>query len=77
MVVVNDSLMDNHQEELADALAKRNYLRATTPEGLAQTLDKFDDSPSARTQYPQPKPEAFAALVDEEMRAAQESRHLA
>lgn len=74
MVVVNDALMDNHQEELAQALAQRNYLRATTPEGLADTLVALDDSPSARTPYPSAKPEAFAAIVDEEMCAAQEDR---
>lgn len=74
MVVVNDALMDNHQEELAEALAQRNYLRATTPEGLAEALAGLDDSPSGRTPYPSPKPEAFAAIVDEEMCAAQEGR---
>ncbi|CBJ31146.1 beta(1,4)-N-acetylglucosaminyltransferase [Ectocarpus siliculosus] len=74
VVVVNRALMDNHQEELADALAQRNYLRATTPEGLAGALVELDDSPSARRPYPPAKPEAFAAIVDEEMRAAQDGR---
>lgn len=72
MVVVNGALMDNHQEELAGALAQRNYLRATSPEGLADALLGMDDCDSARTPYPPAKPEAFAALVDEEMCAAQE-----
>ncbi|CAN0182111.1 unnamed protein product, partial [Ectocarpus fasciculatus] len=74
VVVVNRALMDNHQEELADALAQRDYLRATTPEGLASSLIELDDSPSARRPYPPAKPEAFAAIVDEEMRAAQDGR---
>lgn len=74
MVVVNNALMGNHQEELAEALAQRNFLRATTPEKLAQTLAEFDDSPSARKPYPTAKPESFAVLVDDEMNAAQESR---
>ncbi|CAM9114911.1 unnamed protein product [Scytosiphon promiscuus] len=74
VVVVNDALMDNHQEELAEALARRDHLRATTPRGLAATLIGLDDAPSARTPYPQPKPGAFAALVDEEMCAAQKGR---
>lgn len=64
--------MDNHQKELADAMEQRNYLVATTPEGLAQTLGDFDDSESARTRYPTPTPEAFAAIVDEEMCAVQQ-----
>lgn len=74
MVVVNTALMDNHQQELAEALAQRNFLHATTPDKLAQSLAELDDSPSARTPFPTAKPEAFAALVDEEMSAAQEGR---
>lgn len=71
VVVVNSALMDNHQEELAEAMAQRNYLAATTPEKLAQTLVDFDDSEHARTPYPAATPEAFAAIVDEEMCAVQ------
>lgn len=67
VAVVNDLLMDNHQKELADALADRHYLKATTPQELAQTLIDLDDSLSARTPYPQAQPEVFAAIVDEEM----------
>lgn len=72
VVVVNGALMDNHQEELADALAQRNYLKATTPERLAQTLAELNDSPMARVPYPSANPDAFAAVVDDEMGAAQE-----
>ena len=74
VVVVNTALMDNHQVELAEALAERGYLRATTPEVLARTLEEFDDSPSARTPYPPAQPQAFAALVDEEMYIANKGR---
>lgn len=74
VVVVNSALMDNHQEELAEAMAQRNYLVATTPEQLAQTLVDFDDSKSARTPYPAATPEAFAAVVDEEICAVQQRR---
>lgn len=64
--------MDNHQEELAGALAQRNYLRATTSAGLADALLGVDNCDSTRTPYPPAKPEAFAAVVDDEMRAAQQ-----
>ena len=53
-------------------MANRNYLLATTPEGLSQTLVELDDSPSARTPYPPARPEVFAAIVDEEVCAARE-----
>lgn len=66
--------MDNHQVELAEALAGRGYLRASTPEVLAQALEEFDDSPMARTPYPSAQPQAFAALVDEEMIIARKDR---
>lgn len=72
MVVVNSKLMDNHQEELANAMAERNYLLASTPECLPQALKKFIDFENTRTAYPTAKPEAFASLVDEEMHAAQQ-----
>ncbi|CAM9526666.1 unnamed protein product [Choristocarpus tenellus] len=65
VAVVNDRLMNNHQEELANAMAERNYLLATSPEGLATTLSYLDES---RLQpYPTPRPEAFAAVIDDEM----------
>lgn len=38
VVVINETLMDNHQWELALALAQRNMLTATTCSGLAQAL---------------------------------------
>ena len=38
LVVVNDSLMDNHQAELAGALSKRSHLVATTPSLLLDCL---------------------------------------
>lgn len=66
--------MDNHQVELAEALAERGFLRASTPEVLAQTLEEFDDSPMERTPYPPAQPQAFADLVDEEMSIARRGR---
>lgn len=66
--------MDNHQVELAEALAERGYLRASNPEVLARTLSEFDDSPLARTPYPPARPQAFAALVDDEMSIARRGR---
>jgi beta-1,4-N-acetylglucosaminyltransferase len=38
IVVINETLMDNHQLELAEKLQAENYLVYTTVEGLAQQL---------------------------------------
>lgn len=38
VVIVNDSLQDNHQTELATALESRKYCHATTPKDLCQKM---------------------------------------
>lgn len=38
IVVVNEDLMDNHQEELAEELAERKHLFCARPQTLYQTL---------------------------------------
>eukprot|EP00975_Prorocentrum_lima_P019488 4104021-Prorocentrum_lima.AAC.1 len=42
VVVVNTALMDNHQLELAEALADRDHVVATTCENLAHDLAEAD-----------------------------------
>ncbi|PPQ72092.1 hypothetical protein CVT24_008379 [Panaeolus cyanescens] len=42
IVVPNDTLADNHQEELASALQEMKYLKSTSVEHLAQTIIDFD-----------------------------------
>lgn len=41
LVVVNETLMDNHQVELAEELAGRGHLRWCVPEGVGQALRDF------------------------------------
>ena len=54
LVVVNDALMDNHQQELAHALVDLNHVVATTPRALVGDLQSYFTTP------PQLKPLADA-----------------
>ena len=62
VVVVNDQLMDNHQTELAERLAKDNHCVHCVPATLAQTLADF--SPEFLALFPPGNPKAFADFVD-------------
>eukprot|EP00793_Prasinoderma_coloniale_P000586 PRCOL_00003734-RA len=61
VVVVNEALMDNHQQELAGALASRGYLVSTTPARLVSALETLDTS--ALKPYPGGDPAAVAQAV--------------
>ena len=59
VVVVNDALMDNHQQELAEELHSRRHLLSTTPSGLAETLTQL--SARAKSSFlPYPPADALA-----------------
>lgn len=62
VVVVNASLSDNHQTELADAMEEGNYAKACFPETLVATLC---DADALRAVKPLPPPRipAFTAAV--------------
>ncbi|TYZ65564.1 hypothetical protein PybrP1_004872 [[Pythium] brassicae (nom. inval.)] len=62
VVVVNTLLMDNHQAELADAMAEQHYCVSTTCDELAHTLRTAELS--ALRAYPAPDEFAFPQLVD-------------
>lgn len=61
VVVVNTALMDNHQTELAEAMAEQKYCVATTCDALVETLRTMDLS--ALQAYPEPDEDAFPRLV--------------
>ena len=65
LVVINETLMDNHQSELADALQDRGHLVSTNCASLPIALASFD--PSALVPYPNRDLDAFPRLVDETM----------
>lgn len=65
LVIVNEQLMDNHQIELAEALAQQQYLyfaRVSTFVDVLKAAD-FDQL----KPFPDPDLSVFADLVDEEM----------
>jgi UDP-N-acetylglucosamine transferase subunit ALG13 len=58
--------MDNHQSEIADAMAQRGYAVATTPDQLLTVLQQ--DSIQQLKQYPAPAdPHAFVTALNLEM----------
>ncbi|XP_075256801.1 UDP-N-acetylglucosamine transferase subunit ALG13-like [Convolutriloba macropyga] len=44
IVVVNDTLMHNHQAELANQLTRDGHCLSCTPETLIETMEKLDES---------------------------------
>ncbi|KAI0331130.1 glycosyl transferase [Cubamyces sp. BRFM 1775] len=65
IVVPNPTLLDNHQEELADALAGLGHLRSSTVADLPQAIEKLD--PAKLVRFPQFDGSRFRELLDEEM----------
>ena len=61
-VVINDSLMDNHQQELANAVEKLNYCLACVVGDVLQALMHADFSNIEK--YPEPNFFAFPAMLD-------------
>ncbi|KAH9926164.1 glycosyltransferase family 28 C-terminal domain-containing protein [Fomitopsis serialis] len=65
IVVPNPSLLDNHQQELADALADLGHLRTCTVDTLAHTLESLDEA--SLVPFPQFDGSRFREMLDEEM----------
>jgi beta-1,4-N-acetylglucosaminyltransferase len=64
LVVVNDALMHNHQQELAQELHERKHLLATTPGGLLATLRALVERPPAFESYPTADPKVFGNYLN-------------
>ena len=63
IVVVNDALMHNHQQELAEELESRRHLLSTTPGGLAATLRELAERPPELAPLPAADPTLFPAFL--------------
>ena len=72
VVVVNETLMDNHQTELAEAMAERNFCLQTSVDELPSVLatgNWTDLQP-----YPSPDESAFPDLVAAVMGVTQDTK---
>ena len=67
VVVVNDSLMHNHQEELAHEMHSRRHLVATVPSELLATLRQLPQLVSTLEPLPEGDPGAFARFLTAEL----------
>ncbi|KAJ1675621.1 hypothetical protein EV182_000904 [Spiromyces aspiralis] len=65
VVAINDRLMDNHQRELADALAEMNHLVVSKPSELAVALRKREYRTLA--PYPPGNPRPIGSILDQEV----------
>lgn len=64
VVVVNDSLADNHQTELAEAMSKRGYCLSCTPSTVASVIASSSFDRRERLPPAAPGLAAFVAGVD-------------
>ncbi len=64
IVVVNDALMDNHQEELAFAMADGQHARATTCSQLLADLTAWAESDEPIPCEPLPEPDTDLLLSE-------------
>ncbi|EMD38396.1 glycosyltransferase family 1 protein [Gelatoporia subvermispora B] len=65
IVVPNETLLDNHQEELANALEDLGHLKASTISDLPQTIRTLEDT--KLMPFPPFNGSRFRELLDEEM----------
>ena len=74
LVVVNESLMDNHQWELAGALRDAGHLECATPsiDVMIASLKRIEDRTGSckLAPYPEPDPAALKGVIDAELKNA-------
>lgn len=66
IVVVNDKLMDNHQQELAEELEENNFVIATSPSMLNTKLESI--SMQTMAKFPDKNPKLFGEFVQKIMK---------
>lgn len=61
LIVINDRLMDNHQEELAQDLAEQQFAICCYPSQLFQTLQSLDVN--SVKPFPRHDPTKFCTFI--------------
>lgn len=69
IAVVNDSLMGNHQSELADKLSDEGYICASTPKkvmgDIIKILEGMKTGKLGLKKYPAKKEQVVTEMIDE------------
>lgn len=73
IVVPNEELLDNHQVELAEALAEQGYVVHGKLESLADALEDVEKLRETQRSWPPPnagymrQPQGLKSVIDDEM----------
>lgn len=74
LIVVNDTLMDNHQSELAHQLSDDHFVIQTTVDNFNQDLALICDSDTKLNKFPPKQSDKFEEIFDEALKKV--SSHL-
>ncbi|KAK9898080.1 glycosyltransferase family 1 protein [Cystobasidium minutum MCA 4210] len=67
VIVPNDSLMDSHQSELAEEMAKHGWAAIASPRTLAETIQQLPTTAKASSAFPAHDPSKIQSILDEQM----------
>ncbi|KAG5513433.1 hypothetical protein PMAC_001497 [Pneumocystis sp. 'macacae'] len=65
IIVVNETLMDNHQTELTEEMSRQKYLISSTPKNLLHAIENFDEK--ELKPFPFPRKALFPTILDNHM----------
>lgn len=70
IVIPNESLMDDHQSELADQLVENKYALRASLSTLASTIYEIQNPATKLMPFPKQEPEKFKQVFDESLKRA-------
>lgn len=70
VIVANDELMDNHQNELAEQLAKENFVVHTTVDQVGTSLKSIYDNEAKLCKFPVKDPSKFEEIFNDALKKA-------